>query len=178
LDTRLIHIQASSFDDIYLQFHRLIYHIAYKLTKDAHLSEDIVQETFMKAYRKWDTLIDFRKIQSWLSSIANRTAIDFIRKESKRKEDLVDDQETYDSPFVASSTRMVESEIDFHFLEEEIEEGIGMLPAPQQEVLRLKAIQGLSDKEIAQKLDLNPATVKTRYHRARKQLNVLLNKSA
>jgi RNA polymerase sigma factor (sigma-70 family) len=178
LSAKLIHIESPSFEDVYLQFHRLIYHIAYKLTKDAHLSEDIVQETFLKAYRKWDTLIDFRKIQSWLSSIANRTAIDFIRKESKRREDLVDDQETYDSPFIASSTRMVESEIDFHFLEEEIEEGIGMLPAPQQEVLRLKAIQGLSDKEIAQKLDLNPATVKTRYHRARKQLTLLMKKSA
>jgi RNA polymerase sigma factor (sigma-70 family) len=178
LSAKLIHIESPSFEDVYLQFHRLIYHIAYKLTKDAHLSEDIVQETFMKAYRKWDTLIDFRKIQSWLSSIANRTAIDFIRKESKRREDLVDDQEAYDSPFIANSTGMVESEVDFHLLEEEIEEGIGMLPAKQQEVLRLKAIQGLSDKEIAQKLDLNPATVKTRYHRARKQLNVLLNKSA
>jgi RNA polymerase sigma factor (sigma-70 family) len=178
LSAKLIHIESPSFEDVYLQFHRLIYHIAYKLTKDAHLSEDIVQETFLKAYRKWDTLIDFRKIQSWLSSIANRTAIDFIRKESKRREDLVDDQEAYDSPFLANSTGMVESEVDFHLLEEEIEEGIGMLPATQQEVLRLKAIQGLSDKEIAQKLDLNPATVKTRYHRARKQLNVLLNKSA
>jgi RNA polymerase sigma factor (sigma-70 family) len=178
LSAKLIHMDSPSFEDVYIQFHRLIYHIAYKLTKDAHLSEDIVQETFMKAYRKWDTLIDFRKIQSWLSSIANRTAIDFIRKESKRREDLVGDQETYDSPFIASSTRMVESEIDFHFLEEEIEEGIGMLPAPQQEVLRLKAIQGLSDKEIAQKLDLNPATVKTRYHRARKQLTLLMKKSA
>ncbi|MEL3974040.1 RNA polymerase sigma factor [Rossellomorea oryzaecorticis] len=178
MSAKLIHIESPSFEDVYLQFHRLIYHIAYKLTKDACLSEDIVQETFLKAYRKWDTLIDFRKIQSWLSSIANRTAIDFIRKESKRKEDLVDDQETYDSPFIVSSTRMVESEIDFHFLEEEIEEGIGMLPAPQQEVLRLKAIQGLSDKEIAQKLNLNPATVKTRYHRARKQLTLLMKKSA
>jgi RNA polymerase sigma factor (sigma-70 family) len=178
LSAKLIHIESPSFEDVYIQFHRLIYHIAYKLTKDAHLSEDIVQETFMKAYRKWDTLIDFRKIQSWLSSIANRTAIDFIRKESKRREDLVEDQEAYDSPFIANSTGMVESEVDFHLLEEEIEEGIGMLPAKQQEVLRLKAIQGLSDKEIAQKLDLNPATVKTRYHRARKQLNVLLNKTA
>jgi RNA polymerase sigma factor (sigma-70 family) len=178
LSAKLIHMDSPSFEDVYIQFHRLIYHIAYKLTKDAHLSEDIVQETFMKAYRKWDTLIDFRKIQSWLSSIANRTAIDFIRKESRRREELVDDQETYDSPFIGSSTGSVESEVDFHLLEEEIEAGIGMLPATQQEVLRLKAIDGLSDKEIARRLNLNPATVKTRYHRARKQLNVLLNKSA
>ncbi|KSU61611.1 hypothetical protein AS034_14860 [[Bacillus] enclensis] len=178
MSAKLIHIESPTFEDVYIQFHRLIYHIAYKLTKDAHLSEDIVQETFMKAYRKWDTLIDFRKIQGWLSSIASRTAIDFIRKESKRREELVDDQETYDSPFISREARLVESEVDFHLLEEEIEEGIGMLPAAQQEVLRLKAIHGLSDKEIALRLDLNPATVKTRYHRARKQLNVLLNKTA
>ncbi|MCA1056115.1 RNA polymerase sigma factor [Rossellomorea aquimaris] len=178
MSAKLIHIESPTFEDVYHQFHRLIYHIAYKLTKDAHLSEDIVQETFMKAYRKWDTLIDFRKIQAWLSCIANRTAIDFIRKESKRREDPVDDHGDYDSPFIAHSCGMVESELDLHLLEEEIEAGIRMLPASQQEVLRLKAIQGLSDKEIAQKLDLNPATVKTRYHRARKQLNGLLNKSA
>ncbi|WP_175986664.1 RNA polymerase sigma factor [Bacillus sp. Marseille-Q1617] len=178
MSAKLIHIESPTFDDVYIQFHRLIYHIAYKLTKDAHLSEDIVQETFMKAYRKWDTLIDFRKIQSWLSSIANRTAIDFIRKESKRREDLVDDQEAYDSPFIASSTRMVETEMELHFFEEEIAEGIEQLPATQQEVLRLKVIHGLSDKEIAQKLGLNPSTVKTRYHRARKQLNLLIKKSA
>lgn len=178
MSAKLIHIESPSFEDVYIQFNRLIYHIAYKLTKDAQLSEDIVQETFMKAYRKWDTLIDFRKIQGWLSSIANRTAIDFIRKESKRREELVDDQETYDSPFISCAARMVESEVDFHLLEEEIEERIGMLPATQQEVLRLKAIHGLSDKEIARRLNLNPATVKTRYHRARKQLNILLKKSA
>jgi RNA polymerase sigma factor (sigma-70 family) len=178
MDTKLIHIQSPTFEEVYLQFHRLIYHIAYKLTKDAHLSEDIVQETFLKAYRKWDTLIDFRKIQGWLSSIANRTAIDFIRKESKRKEDLVDDQNSCDTAFIASSSRMVEAEVDYLFLEEDIQQRIGLLPASQQEVLRLKAIQGLSDQEIAQKLDLNPSTVKTRYHRARKQLHVLMNKSA
>ncbi|QTC41093.1 RNA polymerase sigma factor [Bacillus sp. V3] len=178
MSAKLIHIESPSFEDVYIQFHRLIYHIAYKLTKDTHLSEDIVQETFMKAYRKWDTLIDFRKIQGWLSSIANRTAIDFIRKESKRREELVDDQETYDSPFISCEARMVESEVDLHLLEEEIEAGIGRLPSAQQEVLRLKAIHGLSDKEIARRLDLNPATVKTRYHRARKQLNMLLNESA
>lgn len=154
-------------EEMYEQFHKLIYHIAYTITKDAHLSQDIVQETFLKAYKKMDTLLDVAKTKSWLTSIARCTAIDFIRKESKRNEVCMEDDEQVHS---IQGDNPLEMEIEAQFLKSCIQENIKRLPLSQQEVMSLKVTLDLSDGEIALKLNLSPSTVKTRFHRARKQL--------
>ncbi|WP_064094375.1 RNA polymerase sigma factor [Rossellomorea aquimaris] len=158
------------FEEMYHQFHNLIYHIAFKITRDAYLSEDIVQETFLKAYKKMDTLLDPGKIKSWLTSIANSTAIDFIRKESKRNEMYIDQEKNLNDIQCLHGGNHIESEIDALFLKKAIQENIALLPPTQQEVMSLKVTYDLSDSEIALKLNLSPSTVKTRYHRGRKQL--------
>ena len=157
------------FEEMYDQFHNLVYHVAYKITRDVHLSEDVVQETFLKAFKKFDTLLDPGKIKSWLTSIASSTAIDVIRKESKRNERYIDEESLHHIHDLPRHHRL-ESEIDALFLKKAIQENIALLPPTQQEVMSLKVMQDLSDSEIALKLNLSPSTVKTRYHRGRKQL--------
>ncbi|TMU84835.1 RNA polymerase sigma factor [Bacillus sp. BHET2] len=156
-----------AFEEMYEHFHKLIYHIAYNLTKDVHLSQDIVQETFLKAYVKIDTLMDGAKTKAWLTSIARCTAIDFIRKRSKRNEVCIEDHEELHP---IQEHRHTEEEIEARFLKSSIESNIKRLPLSQQEVMVLKVTGDLSDKEIALKLNLPSSTVKTRFHRARKQL--------
>ncbi|MFC7786134.1 MULTISPECIES: RNA polymerase sigma factor [unclassified Rossellomorea] len=156
---------------MYEQFHKLIYHIAYNLTKNTYLSQDIVQETFLKAYIKIDTLLDSTKTKSWLTSIARCTAIDFIRKESKRNEVYMENDEEVQS---IQDYNPLEMEIEAQFLKYSIQENIKRLPLSQQEVMSLKVTQDLSDGEIALKLNLTPSTVKTRFHRARKQLHSII----
>jgi RNA polymerase sigma factor (sigma-70 family) len=167
MDTLQFPSSPPSLEEMYDQFHKLIYHIAYNITKDAHLSQDIVQETFLKAYIKIDTLLDTAKTKSWLTSIARCTAIDFIRKESKRNEVCIED---YEETNPIQGENALEVEIEARFLKNSIQENIKRLPLTQQEVMSLKVTQDLSDGEIALKLNLSPSTVKTRFHRARKQL--------
>lgn len=154
-------------EEMYDQFNKLIYHIAYNISKDPYLSQDIVQETYLKAYLKMDTLMDATKTKSWLTSIARCTAIDYIRKRSKRNEDCIEDHEEL---YPIQDHHPLEDEIEALFLKSSIESNIKRLPPSQREVMVLKVTADLSDKEIALKLNLPPSTVKTRFHRARRQL--------
>ncbi|MBN8192362.1 RNA polymerase sigma factor [Bacillus sp. NTK074B] len=156
-----------TYEEMYEQFHKLIYHIAYNVTKDIHLSQDIVQETFLKAYLKIDTLLDVTKTKSWLTSIARCTAIDFLRKRVKCHEILMEEHEVLHS---LEDHQSLESEIEVRFLKSVIQDSIKSLPSTQQEVMALKVTEDLSDSEIASKLNLPASTVKTRFHRGRKQL--------
>ncbi len=172
MDTLETHTSPITFEEMYEHFHKLIYHIAYNLTKDVHLSQDIVQETFLKAYVKIDTLMDGSKTKAWLTSIARFTAIDFIRKRSKLSEVCIEDHEELHP---IQDHYPLEEEIEARFLMSSIESNIKKLPLSQQEVMVLKVTADLSDKEIGFKLNLPPSTVKTRFHRARKQLYTIVH---
>jgi RNA polymerase sigma factor (sigma-70 family) len=151
---------------------RMLY-IGYSITKDWHLAEDVVQEAFIKAFRKIDTIEDGSKLGAWLSSITTRTAIDFIRRERKRK----------GLPFEAEMLEIlgkqmdqnVEVEVETAILQEQVECAIQGLNEQYRDVLTLKVNQSLNEQEIASVLGLNLNTVKVRIHRGRKQLKQLFH---
>ncbi|UTE78067.1 RNA polymerase sigma factor [Rossellomorea sp. KS-H15a] len=171
MDTLNTSSSPLTIEEVYEQYHKLIYHIAYNITKDVHLSQDVSQETFLKAYIKMDTLEDPAKIKSWLTTIAKCTAIDIIRQRSRRNETCIEEHEEFHS---IEEHRSLEDEIDALFLKSSIQDHITSLPLTQQEVMALKVTEDLSDSEIATKLNLPPSTVKTRFHRARKQLYTIV----
>jgi RNA polymerase sigma factor (sigma-70 family) len=151
---------------------RMLY-IGYSITKDWHLAEDVVQEAFIKAFRKIDTIEDGNKLGAWLSSITTRTAIDFIRRERKRK----------GLPFEAEMLEIlgkqmdqnVEVEVETAILQEQVQCAIQGLNEQYRDVLTLKVNQSLNEQEIASVLGLNLNTVKVRIHRGRKQLKQLFH---
>ncbi|WP_321202543.1 sigma-70 family RNA polymerase sigma factor [Bacillus sp. CRN 9] len=155
------------------QYEKRMYHIAYRITRDHYTAQDVVQESFVKAYMKLDTLQDHEKIGSWLAAITTRTAIDVVRKErlTKERTESIDDWEK-------SNLRMkqnVEDEVAAHIIEEKISRFIDSISTDQQNVYQLKMKAGLKEKEIAALLQLNQNTVKTKIYRLRKQLKQLLN---
>ncbi|SDZ09249.1 RNA polymerase sigma-70 factor, ECF subfamily [Evansella caseinilytica] len=166
--------QAIDFDELYSQFYRRLFHIGYSITRDRHLAEDVVHETFLKAYLKAETIEDEGKIGSWLSSIAARTAIDVFRREKKKKGILME-QEMLDYLGEKMSFH-VEQEVETWFLEEQMKTAIRKLKLDYQNVLMLKLGYDLKEDEIAHVLHLKPSTVKTRIYRARKQLKLLFEK--
>lgn len=149
---------------------KLLFHIAFGITRDYHLAQDVVQETFFKAFRKIDTIVDEAKLRSWLSAIASRTAIDFVRKEKRRKE-VLETEITYQE---VASHKNVEEEVNSLLLQNEITKAFGVLNANQQSVLHLKVVEGMKEKEIAEALHLNQNNVKTVLYRARKKLSMHL----
>lgn len=158
------------FDQLYSMYSKRLHHIAFSVVRDQFLAEDVVQETFLKAYNKWDTINDTKKIASWLSAIAARTAIDFLRAE-KRKRTIPFDQTIIESILFDSSRRNItEIHVENRLFKEDLNDSLNHLSKEYMEVLILKLHYGLKEKEIAEQLQLTATTVKNRIYRARKQL--------
>lgn len=159
--------EKPSFNEIYQTYYTAIYRIALRMTRDPHMAEDIVQETFIKAFLKLDTIFEKDKLKNWLSSIARRTAIDlFIRK--KRNETSLEDL------VLADGGECVEETADYAFLKEKAKGALNDLKAEEREIMMMKLFLGMKDQEIAEQLSLKLPTVKTKIHRARKQLKAAL----
>ena len=162
---------------IYEIFFPHIYKTAYFITKDHHTTQDVVQETFIKIFKNLDRLEDGSKIKPWISTIATRTAIDFIRKQKRGNEFDIENFDTlkFNGKELAPT---VEEEVENAFLNELIKGEIYCLSPDYRSVLYLKFIEDLKDQEIADLLDLNLATVKTRIYRAKNQLKVKMNRKS
>lgn len=161
-------MSSIDFNQLFFMYSRRLQGLALSYVKDSFLAEDIVQEAFLKAYKKMDSIEDWNKIGSWLSAITVRTAIDFLRMEKRKNDRLVGSSEIILE--IAASETNTEEEAGISFFKEEISQRIEHLPKQSQEVLSLKINHGLNETEIARRLHLKPSTVKTRLYRARKQL--------
>lgn len=161
-------MSSIDFNQLFFTYSRRLHCLAYSYAKDSFLAEDIVQEAFLKAYKKIDSIEDTNKIGSWLSAITARTAIDFLRMENRKNGRLIGSSEIM-LDITAAETN-TEEEAGIRLFKEEISQSIEQLSKESQEVLSLKINLGLNEKEIASRLHLKPSTVKTRLYRARKQL--------
>jgi RNA polymerase sigma factor (sigma-70 family) len=160
--------------DLYMLYYKRLFHISFSITRDIQLAEDVVQETFIKAMKKIETIEEISKVGAWLSAIATRTAIDFLRRERNKKAILME-KEMLESLGKAWKHN-VEDEVVTGILEEQVHCAIRKLTMEYQDVLILKMSKGLKEIEIARILGLKLATVKTRIYRARKQLKILFHK--
>ncbi|GAA5138922.1 sigma-70 family RNA polymerase sigma factor [Thalassotalea piscium] len=140
--------------------HGDIFRYAYWLTHDKHIAEDLVQETFLRAWRALDSLKDEQAAKSWLITILRR---ENARRFERKRLDMSDYEE---SAITDTQTLGHEQEIENHWLREKI----AKMPEEYREPLVLQVIGGFSGEEIAQLLTLNKNTVMTRLYRARMQL--------
>lgn len=159
---------------IYKLFYRRVFHEAYFITRDIHLAQDVLQETFIKAFIQLDSLQDQEKMGRWLSTIATRTAIDYIRKENRDRSEEYD--ETLMKNIQVEIVLTVEDVVEYNLIVEEIINKIMELKEEYREILILKFIHELKQNEIAELTNLNVGTVKSRLHRAVKALKLKLIK--
>ncbi|THE12489.1 RNA polymerase sigma factor [Bacillus timonensis] len=160
------------FSKMYHEYHSRLFRISYSITRDIHLAEDVVHETFIKAINKIDTIEDESKMGAWLSTIATRTAIDFVRVERNKKGTPMD-HELIDC-LGKTMKQNVEEEVETNIVMEQIHQATRKLKQEYQDVLTLKIWHGLKESQIAHSLNLKPCTVKTRVYRARKELRGFL----
>lgn len=145
---------------------------------DATEAEDLVQETFLNAYRGFDTFEGRAKASTWLYSIAARVCQRMHRRRSGEPERI----ESLDELLPFGDTPMAVAPGEGDPLAESIrdesrrriEGAIAALPLEFRMPLVLKEIAGLPLSEIARALGVNAATVKTRLHRARLKLRSAL----
>lgn len=145
--------------------HGDLFRYAYWLTHDKHVAEDLVQETFLRAWRSLDSLKDEKAAKSWLITILRR---ENARRFERKRFDMSEYEEASVMDTKAISN---EQEIENHWLREKI----AQMPEEYREPLVLQVIGGFSGEEIAELLSLNKNTVMTRLFRARNQLKDALD---
>ncbi|MCJ8296736.1 MAG: sigma-70 family RNA polymerase sigma factor [Colwellia sp.] len=144
--------------------HGDLYRYAYWLCHEKQVAEDLVQETFLRAWRALDSLKDEKAAKSWLITILRReNARRFERKRFEMSE--------YEEANITDTKSVTtEQELENHWLREKI----AQLPPEYSEPLILQVLGGFSGEDIATMLDLNKNTVMTRLFRARNQLKEAL----
>jgi RNA polymerase sigma-70 factor (ECF subfamily) len=163
----------TSFEEQVLPHRDALYNYGLKLTKEESDAEDLVQETFLKAFRFYDKFEQGTNIKAWLFMILKNTFINMYRKTSKQptKVDYDDVQNFYDN--IKPEEIKTEHTSDDAFgklMDDEITEAISDLQEDYRTVIILSDIEGYTYDEIAEFIDRPVGTVRSRLHRARKML--------
>ncbi len=137
-----------------------IFRYAYWLCNNHSIAEDIVQETFLRAWRSLDSLKEEKAAKSWLITILRR---ENARRFERKQLDLVDIDDHYVPDNVSVST-------EEHMEQQLIRKQIMKLSEEYRDPLLLQVVGGFSGDEIGSMLNLNKNTVMTRLFRARNQL--------
>ena len=150
-----------------------VYNFALRLTGDEDDANDLVQETFLKAFRFFDKFERGTNCKAWLFRILKNSFINDYRKQSKEPdkvdyEDVQNFYETIKSDEINSSH--YENDAFTNLLDDEISKAIEKLPEDFRTVIILNDIEGFTYEEIADFVDIPVGTVRSRLHRARKML--------
>lgn len=149
------------------EYYHDIYRYAFWLGKNRQLAEDLTQETFMRAWRAFDSLQSDAAAKAWLFTILRR---ENARLYEKFQPDL-DDIEDFESALPDRPQLEPEQQVEVQLLHK----AMASLEPEYRDPLLLQVIGGFSGDEIARMLDLNNNTVMTRLFRARNKLRVLLD---
>lgn len=147
-------------------YHADIYRYGYWLCKDPDIAQDLVQETFLRAWKHLDSLLDAAAAKSWLITILRR---ENARRFERKQFDYDDTAEQDSLPDTGQSS--TEQDCDNN----KLRNYMAALPEEYREPLVMQVIGGFSSDEIANLLQLNVNTVNTRLFRARKLLREQLN---
>lgn len=155
---------------LYEMFYRRVFNTANHLLRDSQLAQDITQETFISAFEHLDRMDNKEKLGAWLVTICTRKAIDFLRKQ-KRWNDLATDDVIFDKEMEkAGIPSPVEEQLERQWVKERLEEQVNQLHPAYKQVIILKYIYELKEREIAETLNISLGTVKSRLYRARREL--------
>jgi RNA polymerase sigma factor (sigma-70 family) len=150
---------------VYRQFGRLVFAVAHRTLGSVDLAEEATQLTFVKAWQAAGRYDPGRELGSWLATIARRTAIDLHRREARRPTDRLVDLPD-DHPSVVDGRAGAEAAFDVWA----VRHAVDRLPVDEREVVRLQHLEGLTQAEVAERLDVPVGTVKSRSFRAHRRL--------
>ncbi len=158
-----------------------LYNFALKMTGDSDLADDLIQETYLKAFKFFDKFEQGTNCKAWLFRILKNSYINDYRKISKEpdKVDYDDIQNFYENIKASEvkSSHLVDDEFS-KLLDDDISGAIANLPEDFRTVIILSDIEGFTYEEIAEFVDCPIGTVRSRLHRARKMLYTKLYKYA
>lgn len=151
----------------------VLYNYALRMTSNPDDAKDLLQETFLKAYRFWEKFEQGTNIRAWLFRIMKNTYINLYRKEVKEP-DKVDYNEIENYYNIirdeSSDPNDLQEKMFGQLLDDDVLKALESLPEEFRTVVILCDIEGLTYEEIAEFLQIPVGTVRSRLHRGRKLL--------
>lgn len=158
-----------SVEQIYHDYAPRVYNVARSMVRTDADAEDVMQDVLLKVVRKLPTFRGASALPTWLHRVTVNTALSHRRKHAVREERRVHDSfETIlaEEPQPRGTT-MPETQLLHHETQTLIERAIAQLPNVYRTVFLLADVEGLPNADIAERLNLSLAAVKSRLHRAR-----------
>lgn len=170
------------FVDDAMEYMPSLYTAAMRMTHNSADAEDMVQETYLKAYRAYGGFQAGTNLKAWLYRILMNTFINTYRARKRRPEetDVEDVEDLYLYHRLVGSSgsqlgRSAEEEVFSHFTDEAVKTAIESLPETFRMTVLLADVEGFSYKEIAEIMDVPVGTVMSRLHRGRGALQKALH---
>ena len=172
--------RTNLFESLIRDTYKQAYGLAYRLTGNVAEAEDLVQESFLRAYRFFHRYDESLPVTSWLYRIMTNAHIDMVRRRGRLKTTSLeasgtDGSTTWELPDMdASPDRIMLS----HALDEPVQKALTSLTPEFRTAVLLADVEGLAYEEVADIMRTSVGTVRSRIHRGRKQIRTYLLKHA
>ena len=161
----------SAFEQLVIRHQELVFSLAYKLTGNREMANDVAQEAFIRAWKAIEKFRGDSTFSTWIYRITVNTAWTLRKKAKKHSTLNIDD--TYE-PIVIDEKKDPEMVAINSDLSSVLSKALNNLPVEQRIIVELKNIEGRSHKEIADYLDISVTAAKVRLHRAHQKLRQIL----
>ncbi len=165
-----------AFAELMRRYRKKLYSIAFQMLQNHLDADEVVQETFVRIYKRRKELDNVNYFSTFLTRIATNYSIDLLRKRKSRR-GVTEDTSTLPGHIqldLAKRIKTPQQEFENKKLMEEIYKALEHLPPKQRTTILLHDIEGYSKTEIANVFDCPEATVRSNLHIARTKLRKLL----
>ncbi len=169
-----------NFEAEVLPFMDSLYSTAYRMSRNRQDAEDLLQETYLRAYKYYDKFQEGTNFKAWLFKILKNTFINRYRKRQrqplKNSFDEIEgsfESKLLESPLTARGATP-EEELMVDALDQDVQQALEALPEDYRTAVELADLQGLSYREIADQLGIPLGTVMSRLYRGRRKLEAVL----
>ena len=166
--------RTARFESDALQYTSQLYSAALRYTKNSHDAQDLVQDTYAKAFTSFHQFEPGTNLKAWLYRILTTTFINNYRKDQRRPlisgSELEDWQIADASSHTSDLGKSAEDEVLENIADKDVKDALAAMPEEFRMAVYLSDVEGFSYKEIAEIMEVPTGTVMSRLHRGRKLL--------
>ncbi|KPK89191.1 hypothetical protein AMJ80_10110 [bacterium SM23_31] len=159
---------TKAFDSLVMKYQQRLYFVIVRIVLNHEDADDVVQDTFIKAYRSLDSFDESYRFYTWLYRIAVNTALNLVKHRKHKESSLEKKQEN--NRYEPQNNNNLEDDYIYKEMTGEVRTAIKLLAPEMRTVFILRVFEEMSYKEIAETMGISIGTVMSRLNRARNTL--------